>query len=313
MEKISIIVPIYNVEKYLPDCIECAVCQSYPNKEVILVDDGSTDKSGEIAESYAKEFPEIKVYHTENQGVSKARNFGIEKATGEYIIFVDADDILLMDSLSNLHSIIKDYNVDLVQGKTVRTDIREEKYLKLGKVKVFTATDALKNLFYQKTITSSVNGKLFVKSIIDKLRFKENTRFEDYDFMVHVLLECNKVAYLNTPVYYYVNNPNSFTNTWNEHSADVLTVMDEIEDYMMDNHEDLLLPAGARRLSALFNIFCRATVNKEPDLADKCWRIIKIYRFENLINPHVRLKNKMGILLSYGGKKFFKRLARVFY
>ena len=105
-DKVSIIVPVYNVEKYIEKCLNSLISQSYRNIEIILIDDGSKDNSGKICDKYKKKDPRIKVIHKENAGVSEARNSGIQKATGKYLCFVDADDFVMNDYIKYLHKLI---------------------------------------------------------------------------------------------------------------------------------------------------------------------------------------------------------------
>ena len=118
-KKISVVVPIYNVEKYLPECIESVQNQSYMNLEIILVDDGSPDNSGKIADEYAKKDGRIKVIHKKNGGLSDARNAGIEVATGDYIMFLDSDDLLTADACKVLEEKIEKENADYVIGNYI--------------------------------------------------------------------------------------------------------------------------------------------------------------------------------------------------
>ena len=115
MIEISIIVPVFNVEKFLTRCLDSLINQnSYENYEIILIDDGSTDNSGKICDEYAEKFKKIKVIHKKNEGVSKARNLGINNAKGEYITFVDSDDFVENNMLINFHNIIKTKKDDLI-------------------------------------------------------------------------------------------------------------------------------------------------------------------------------------------------------
>lgn len=208
---ISIIVPVYNVEKHLCACIDSLVNQSYQNKEIILVDDGSKDNSPCMCDNYAAAYPFIKVIHQENAGVAKARNRGLDVAIGEYIVFVDSDDMLksnyldlVYDSMvkygsayvscafvgfvGNMETTVFDYLKD--EGDCINTD----RYLSI------MAT-------YQAGAYWGANwGKLFQKRIIDahNIRFESNILFaEDFRFNLEYLMHVEKISIIHEPIYIY--------------------------------------------------------------------------------------------------------------
>lgn len=310
-DKISVIVPVHNTERLLEECVISIISQSLRNIELLIIDDGSTDNSGIFTDKFALEDSRIKVFHTSNKGVSAARNLGIEKASGDYISFVDSDDLLLPDSLENLHDMIKSANADIAEGKIVR-NINGVKKKIIHNTKILTGKEAVKNYLYQKDLSSSVCGKLFKKSLFKGVKFKEGLRYEDLEIIHKLYAKCKKVVYLYIPVYYYNNRPDSFINNWSSSRLDVLTVTKDIEDYMDKNYPECLAAARDRRLSANFNIFCLALKNNETQIADECWDFIKKYRLESLSNQNVRIKNKIGVLLSYFGKSIFKGISKFY-
>lgn len=127
--KFSIIVPVYNVRKYVTECIESILKQSYDNYEVLLINDGSTDGSGDICEKYTVKNKKIKVFHKKNGGLSSARNFGLEKATGDYVVFVDSDDYIAPWSLSEFYKVLKNRDFDVIETRLTEVKENEEKIL----------------------------------------------------------------------------------------------------------------------------------------------------------------------------------------
>lgn len=208
MKKISVIIPVYNVEKFLCECIDSILNQTYTNLEIILVDDGSTDKSGIICDEYAKKDNRIKVIHRINGGLSAARNTGLDNATGDYIMFCDSDDLFVSDSCEIMIKEIEKTNADYIIGNyqncnedgTVWEDpvFNKEKYnsFKLN-IKDY------KNSFY--IMNSGVWNKIFDAKFINKLniRFVEGVPAEDAIFTTYCFMKSKKVYYISNVVYLY--------------------------------------------------------------------------------------------------------------
>ena len=211
-ELVSVIVPIYNVENFLERCIDSIVNQTYKNIEVILVNDGSTDKSGEMCKSYEKKYKNIRVIHKKNEGVSKARNIGLKNANGKYILFVDGDDTLQLDMIQKLISIMKKNKAQIAQCayKTIYEDGKFMPKSNSEKLYIYSTKDEILNNFFEKKITISVWNKIFEKSVIDNICFNENvSHYEDKLFVYYVLLKCNKFIDVNYLGYNYYKRKNS--------------------------------------------------------------------------------------------------------
>lgn len=203
---ISIIIPAYNVKQYLPVCLSSIEQQTYQNFEVILIDDGSKDSTGEICETIAAKDNRFKVIHQKNQGVSVARNKGIEVARGEYITFVDSDDEITSNYLSsfNLRNDLE------IQGYIIRDD-KKTRVIRYDKREV---QDDIAKAFCLGTFNSAVWGKLFRTSIIkdNKIIFPVNLCFsEDTIFLLHYIKFCRTLAVSNTAEYIYIKHNGSLT------------------------------------------------------------------------------------------------------
>ena len=174
MDLISIIVPVYNVENYLKECIESLINQSYSNTEILLIDDGSTDNSGIICDEYQKVDSRITVYHKKNGGLSDARNYGIERMNGNYVTFVDSDDFISIYTLEIMYEVAINYNSDLVFTKNaVRFNDGDSVIVANnnnieGITKLFSQDDILEYSFYQKSNVTGAPGKLFSKKIFEE-------------------------------------------------------------------------------------------------------------------------------------------------
>ena len=248
-DKISVIVPVYNVEKYIRCCVDSIIDQTYENIEIILVDDGSTDSSGTLCDEYlAKELNNkiIKVIHKENGGTSSARNVGKKLATGKYIGFVDADDYIhprmyekMIEVMKKTCSCIVVCRFDYVSDDCVMN----ARYGEEGKIiGTFTAKEALNNLLMD---DSSVNSgimcdKLFDVNLFNGLEFPEGIRHED-DYLIHHLFgNASKVTYLSDRFYYYRIRVGSFMNRFSLKNADLLLAHEDRIQYYKSKFPDIL-------------------------------------------------------------------------
>ena len=213
---ISVIIPVYNVKTYLQDCIESVLRQTYRNLQIILVDDGSTDASGEMCDQYAKKDSRITVIHKKNGGLSDARNVGIEYAQGEYIGFVDSDDWIDVDMYQKLLSLILETEADIavceaieVYGDTYYSRASNQKLLLADKQK------ALDILFEGNKYKCHAWNKLYRKKLFSNIQFPVGRYYEDI-FVMHLLYDhSNRIAFLDEGLYYYRQRENSIVHTLN--------------------------------------------------------------------------------------------------
>lgn len=208
MEKISVIVPVYNTEKYLSRCVESILLQTYKNLEIILVDDGSTDKSGEICENYRAKDERIVVIHKKNGGQADARNAGLEVVTGDYIAFVDSDDWLEKDIYEYCINLFKVTNCDIVDYQCVFSDGKSptKTYIKGYKIEIIEGKEILRDYLYRgqtEKAPFSVCRKLYKRSLFEKIRFPEGKVNEDIVTNFRVLMKCNRIVHTNKIGYYY--------------------------------------------------------------------------------------------------------------
>ena len=220
---LSIIVPIYNTSQYLPECIDSILNQTYQNFEVILINNGSTDNSGEICDKYAETDSRIKVIHKKNGGQSSARNMGLDIASGEYITFVDSDDMLSLNTLSsNMYLLNNNNNIDILQypiSKNIKSLSNSNHSTKFEVV--IERTESLYQAWLQnKTITNYVCNKIFKRNIFNNLRFKEGIYYEDRHLMCDILAKCNKLAISYNGCYFYRTHEQQ--NTQQKYSEKIL-------------------------------------------------------------------------------------------
>lgn len=212
-KKISIIVPIYNMEQYLERCLLSLIHQDYQNLEIILINDGSTDNSINICNKYKKIDNRIIVINKEHSGLSDTRNIGIKKATGDYIGFVDSDDYIDKDMFKNLIEGAEKYQCEISMCDLVETYNPNEKakrdplnYIKMNK------KQALEQLLYDKNIGNYVIDKLFSKTLFDNISFPIGKLYEDISTTYKLFIKANNIIYIPTTMYYYYQRSDSIVN-----------------------------------------------------------------------------------------------------
>lgn len=214
MYKVSVIVPVYNVEKYLNKCIESIIKQSYENIEIILVDDGSTDKSGKICDEYSLKDSRIKVIHKENGGLSDARNYGIDAATGDYLLFVDSDDYIDIDLIKNVNQYMNK-QIDVIKFKMVKIDDNGKEIEKIdGPVfDELTGEEAFSTLVFNDYLLECACIYLFKRELIinNNFKFAVGAEHEDFGLTPLVIISAKNMASVNNYGYYYVQSDNSIT------------------------------------------------------------------------------------------------------
>lgn len=310
---VSIVVPIYNVEAYLSECLESLRLQSYADIEVVMVNDGSTDGSAAIARRFAVADSRFRLLNRSNQGPSAARNAGILECHGQYIAFLDSDDALHPRALEYLLRVLEAHpEVDMVM-----TDLKQSaspQYHLGARFRLRSGTSLLADTLYQKRHThNSMSCRLVKSDILRKAGLmKEGIFYEDLDYCIGLYLACNKVGYSRDIVYFYRQTPGSITQTWKPQRLDALDVVDGISRRVKGLGPHLERAARSRRFSAYYNMFLLSAANNYPQGADRCWPVVKSLRTAMLTDPGVRFKNKAGALAACLGRRFVSFLARYF-
>ena len=236
---ISVIVPIYNVDKYLDRCLKSLQNQSFPNFEIIMVDDGSTDQSASVAKSFSKSDNRFIYCYQENGGQGSARNHGIRVAKGDYLCFVDSDDYVHFDYLQLLYQAIIDNNSDIsVCGvERVFDNGRREDHKITNQNGASTITD-IDN--YLKTASFSVCNKMFKRCLFDGLEFPVKLKYEDFALMPRVYQRIKKITVITDILYYYYYRLNS-TTVGCKINMDILRAMHILEksDFSIHHHDVL--------------------------------------------------------------------------
>ncbi len=236
MPEVSIIVPVYNVEKYLVRCIESIVNQTFKNIELILINDGSIDNSKSICEKYLKEDNRIKLINKMNEGVSSARNIGIDEANGNYITFIDPDDYIEHDAIEYLYNLIKEYNADISCYKMKTFKNTNSTYSEEDeKISLYKGENILKmQIKYGEFLYSSCN-KLYSRHLFNGIndRFNNEIKYaEDALFNLYMISKCKILVYSNLRKYNYYINQGSTVNKLSIKRIDVLKAQRKMFDYI---------------------------------------------------------------------------------
>ena len=231
-EKISVIVPVYNVEAYLERCVESILQQTYAHFELILINDGSTDSSGQICDHLASQYENIKVYHIENAGVSNARNMGIQLATGSWVTFIDSDDFVTQDYLATLASAVEGLNVGFVIAPLhhIKNGIVTDLPPHSGKTELWSTEETMKELLMTTRTSFFPVAKLFKRDLLADEKFNTNYHLaEDALFLTELLLKTRcSCVFIDKPVYYYDHREGSATTSVNRHVFDTIEVYQQI-------------------------------------------------------------------------------------
>ncbi|MDR2235710.1 MAG: glycosyltransferase [Chryseobacterium sp.] len=229
--KVSVIVPIYNVENYLAKCLDSLVNQSLQDIEIIAVNDGSSDGSEQIIRQYAEQFPDkIKAFTKQNGGLSDARNFGIEKASGDYLGFVDSDDYIGRTMFEEMLRLAETHDAEIVICNIQKVDQSGRVTQKLTQLPNMPEKIMLNDHF---SVFSDVSyfacNKLFKKELFADKRFKKGVHFEDIQLIPQLLLECSTLALTQNFYYQYLERTDSITKTHTEKGLDILKAVKDVE------------------------------------------------------------------------------------
>lgn len=267
-DTVSVIVPVYNVEQYLPRCLESILSQTYENLEVILVDDGSTDLSSKVCDDYAQKDSRIRVIHKANGGLSSARNAGIEAARGKYLAFVDSDDWIEKDTYEVMVALAEKNNAPLICGGRYDVDGKTgERTVGLcpEKEEVLTAEALVGRIFLWDHCDSSACDKLFARELFREFRFPEGKVCEDVAVMYRIILGADKAVLCPRPFYNYYHRPGSITKAavsektfhFSQHTA-------EIYGYIREKHPAIEPQARFLRVRSLYHILIMLD-KKDPE------------------------------------------------
>lgn len=239
---VSVIVPVYNIEEYLDECIESIVLQTYKNLEIVLIDDGSTDLSGKKCDEWKARDKRIMVIHQENKGLSAARNKGIAISRGEWIVFVDSDDIVSLDYVAYLYMLAKTYKVQIVQCE--RGDLQGDNERENVIDKKMSSRDFLLSFFYQTTAW----GKIYKKILFEKERYPVGKIHEDMAVTYKLVYMAQNIVYTSKILYFVRQRTGSITRKekFYKERLDILQFYKEQTKFYEERNEKKLVNRAYR-------------------------------------------------------------------
>lgn len=291
---VSVVVPVYNSAKYLSECIDSILAQTFKNIEIILINDGSTDCSASICDKYSLKHPNIKVVHKDNGGASSARNRGIDIARGVYIMFVDSDDTIVANMVENLYEIIIDNDSDISASLLRPTTDRERK------LQNYDSTSAIVALLTRK-IDSSQCTKLYKTSLFTDLRFPEGVTNEDIVFLVKVYSKIDRLTYVNENYYFYRMNLQSVTHSV-EHVCDIYNnlevITSELSGCDKKIKEALLVYRSFVLVDVCMKLIKAKSIDTYKGLYGRCRSELIELKWRILVNRIFNLRFKMKLCLA---------------
>ncbi len=303
---ISIIIPVYNVKPYLKKCLDSVINQTYKNLEIILIDDGSNDGSGEICDEYGKLDKRIMVVHQSNQGLSMARNKGLDLAKGDWIAFLDSDDWVEKDMYETLYKLAVDYNADI---SSCNTYIHTEKfhcYNDTINIKVFSRDELILGLRTQEVVRFEVWNKLWKRDLIGNIRFKKGQVCEDIYFDHIIFLKTNKFVYTSKPLHHYlVQRPGNTNSNFRIGKMEGLIELHEfVEDLKKIDKKELSEAIASYAFEFAISFYISAKISKQ----DKClMKSIKreIMYFKNQAKHSKYINKKVMYLFAVSPRLFY--------
>lgn len=311
--KLSIIVPVYGVEKYIDKCLDSLVKQSLKEIEIIVVNDGTKDNSQKIIDKYVKKYPEkIKSYIKENGGQGSARNYGLKKATGEYIGYVDSDDFVEKDMYKKLYNKAKENNYDIVVCGNY--NVSEDYQNKNIDAFINNYNTDLENIFFGKM---AVWNKIYKRDILikNKLEFKEKVWYEDLAFTLKAIMNSNTFAFIDEPLYDYLIREGSTMNNSNvQRNLEILDAFNDILSYIQHNKKEEyfskieFLAIDHIYISAIVRVLKaeaddkvkRETINKLIDYMNKKFPNYKNNKYINTLSKNRKIIYKLINIKMYG-------------
>ena len=316
MDKVSIVVPVYNVEDCLSYCVESLRQQTYKNIEIILVDDGSTDSSGEICDQYAREDERIKVLHIDNGGQSRARNIGVQASSSDWIMFLDSDDYYDLKAVEYLVALRDKYAVDLVvtsivEVRNYQTELNTDD-ISLENSEKLDRYTGLVRMFYGNSVGTHPGGKLYKKEILLQYPYPEGMIYEDLAMAYEHIHYCAKIAVGYRSVYKYYRRMGSTVNSkYSERLLDFYKAMEWNRSYIERDYPNDKEMRRALNVRYVFNGLHVVHAMLSSDMYLDVNKIRKEYTryFNDIIpNPNTTGKNKVKYLMLLVSPKLYEKI-----
>ncbi|MEI5907738.1 glycosyltransferase family 2 protein [Bacillus spongiae] len=307
---VSVVVPIYKVEKYIHRCINSLINQSYKQLEIILVNDGSPDNCGEIVDEYARKDERIKALHKQNGGLSDARNYGMKYVTGGYTIFVDSDDWLEEKMIEELVRCSHELKADLVQSAfyysyedALLFDNRN--YSITSDPLIMNNKEAMLELVKNEKVKNFAWGKLYKTEMIKDLSFKKGVLFEDVFWAHKVIKRVNKLVLIQKPLYHYFQRSDSIVSTYSLRNLDMIEGLKERLQFIEMHYPELLNESYKQLLKSHLIHYNLLLVNRKKDKRGEKRREIRRYiedhdtHFQQAVKTDEELKKQLTLFLTH--------------
>ena len=315
--RISIVVPVYNVEPYLDRCIQSILNQTYTNLEILLIDDGSTDRSGEICDRYGKLDARIRVIHKDNGGLSDARNAGLDAMTGAYVICIDSDDFVSKFHVENLYRTLVHTGSQIACSQIVKfydkDPMPEERAFCTDYVDVRKKEAFFEKMLYQDMVDVNATCKIFKSDLFRNVRFQKGKLYEDVITTYRVIDQVDRIGLYSRKEYYYYQRENSIAQAkFDLRKMDCIAHGKELEAFIALHYPKLTKAAQCRYFSAVCNILFLIPQGEYEDERDFLWTEIKKYRRTILFDTKGRKKARLGAAVSclgyHGMRWIYKRV-----
>lgn len=320
-KKLSVIVPVFNVERWLRQCVDSLLSQTYSHVQIILVNDGSTDGSGSICEEYGALHDQIVVIHRRNGGLSAARNTGLAHACGDYIGFVDSDDYVLPEYAETVVRTMEERPGDLLIFAVFRLRNRELSQWGLGQPAPShsgSGAALLSETLCGRRVNISACNKCYPRKLFDKLRFREGIKFEDFYMTPDLFHLCETVHYIDVPLYVYRDNPNSIMNcSAVRGSRDTLTVASYVIDRLHELYgeeycQENLWWCVRRVWQWVHKIYAAGTEKDNAEFLGEVRTFLETYVSASKKKPpHMQAKHRFLIMLFIRHKHLFATMQKL--
>ncbi|MBQ8149171.1 MAG: glycosyltransferase [Clostridia bacterium] len=307
---ISVLVPVHNAEKWLGECVDSILAQTYPHFELVLVEDGSTDGCPALCDSYAAKDSRIRVIHRSNGGISAGRNTAAGAARGEYIAWVDADDRVDPAYLETLLTLCRRYDAPLSACNHFiwRPEKSEPCFSVKEAERLMTAEECCENVLYHGVPDVSVWGKLYHRSVMERVAYPDGLLYEDTWAIADALLAAGRMAYTPVPLYHYRIRPDSISrDVYSPAKLDFLTAADRLCERILTAYPAMEAGAVRRRTHAALSVR-RYFVNCPPELRprrDELEKTVRQNAWSVLRNPRAPKRDKIAILAVLCGPRFY--------
>lgn len=318
--KISVIVPVYNVEHYLKKCLESLVCQTFREYEILLINDGSTDGSRELCLEYEKQYEFVTLFEKENGGLSDARNYGVSKAKGEFVVFVDSDDYVEDDMLQAFWEGKEKTGADIVIGRhrEVKAGAEENRERNGGaESRVLGSQEALEIMCYEKEFGTTACCKMFPVTYFKEISFPIGKWYEDLATVYKLIAQGKNIVFLDKVFYYYVQRTGSIrNNSWNEKVLEVMEAARQLLVFYEKMFPAIRQAAIQRYFFSANEVFVHAFWEKNyREIVAPIRKELHFYRKAMIENPKISRMQKcrylMMIYLPGGYKSLWKILKQL--